>query len=110
MVDTGASTFIDLNRPFVEKHKLVEAMPDAVAADRPAALGGTAPFLYGTGRRATLGGAAFDRPRLGLSRAQTGSSSRSERDGIIGNAMIGGFVVTVDYRRKVLVLEQPRGR
>jgi Aspartyl protease len=110
MVDTGASTFIDLNRPFVEKHKLAEAMPDASASERPAALGGTAPFLYATGRRATLGGIAFDQPRLGLSRATTGSSSRSERDGVIGNAVIGGFVVTIDYRRKVIVLEQPAGR
>ena len=101
MVDTGASTFIDLNRPFVEKHKLVEAMPDASASERPAALGGTAPFLYGTGRRASLGGIAFDRPRLGLSRATSGSSSRSERDGIIGNAMLEAFVMTVDYRRRV---------
>ncbi len=110
MVDTGASTFIDLNRPFVEAHKLVEAIPDAAASDRPAALGGTAPFLYGTGRRATLGGIPFERPRLGLSRAETGSSSCSERDGIIGNAVLAQFVMTVDYGRKVLVLERPPSR
>jgi Aspartyl protease len=110
MVDTGASTFIDLNRPFVEQHKLVEAMPDTAAADRPAALGGTAPFLYGTGRRASLGGIAFDRPRIGLSRATSGSSSRSERDGIIGNAVLEMFVMTVDYRRRLLVLQPAAGR
>ena len=107
MVDTGASTFIDLNRPFVEAHRLVDIVPDAKAADRPAALGGTAPFLYGTGRRVTLGGLVFDRPRLGLSRAQSGSSSRTERDGIIGNALLETFVVTVDYTRRRLVLERP---
>ena len=110
MVDTGASTFIDLNRPFVEKHKLVEAMPDASASDRPAALGGTAPFLYGTGRRVSFAGATFDRPRIGLSRATSGSSSRSERDGIIGNAVLEAFVMTVDYRRRLLVLQPPPGR
>jgi predicted aspartyl protease len=107
MVDTGASTFIDLNRPFVEAHRLVDIVPDAKAADRPAALGGTAPFLYGTGRRVTLGGLVFDRPRLGLSRAQSGSSSRTDRDGIIGNALLETFVVTVDYTRRTLVLERP---
>ena len=110
MVDTGASTFIDLNRPFVEKHKLVEAMPDASASDRPAALGGTAPFLYGTGRRVSFAGATFDRPRIGLSRATSGLSSRSERDGIIGNAVLEAFVMTVDYRRRLLVLQPPPGR
>jgi hypothetical protein len=109
MVDTGASTFIDLNRPFVEAHKLVELMPDAAAADRPAALGGTAPFLYGTGRRVTFAGVTFDRPRLGLSRAATGSSSRRERDGIIGNDLLRHFAMTVDYSRQVLVLERAGG-
>jgi hypothetical protein len=110
MFDTGASAVIDLNRPFVERHKLVEAMPDAAATDRPAALGGTAPFLYGVGRSATLGGLTVEMPRLGLSRATSGSSSRSERDGIIGNGWLQAFVVTVDYRRKLLVLEQPAER
>ena len=110
MFDTGASAVIDLNRPFVEQHKLVAAMPDAAASDRPAALGGTAPFLYGVGRSATIGGLTLEKPRLGLSRATNGSSSRSERDGIIGNGWLQAFVVTVDYRRKLLVLERPAGR
>ena len=106
MIDTGASTTIDLNRPFVQAHRLVDVMTDAKAADRPAALGGTAPFLYATARRAALGPLSFDRPRLGLSRATTGSSSRSERDGIIGNELLQLFVMTVDYRRRILVLER----
>lgn len=105
MVDTGAGTFIDLNRPFVDAHRLTETMADARAADRPAAIGGTAPFLYATGRMATLGTLNFAHPRFGLSRAQSGSSSRSERDGIIGNDLLRRFVVTVDYRRRVLFLE-----
>ncbi len=29
MVDTGASQFVDLNRPFVDAHRLVDAVPDA---------------------------------------------------------------------------------
>jgi predicted aspartyl protease len=107
MVDTGASAFIDLNRPFVETHRLVEIVRDAKPLDRPAALGGTAPFLYGTARRVALAGLVFDGPRLGLSRAQSGSSSRSERDGILGNDLLRQFIVTVDYRRKTLVLERP---
>jgi hypothetical protein len=107
MVDTGASQFIDLNRPFVDTHRLVDALPDAKTSDRPAALGGTAPFLYATVPRVTLGGVVFDRPRIGLSRAQSGSSARTERDGIIGNDLLRQFVVTVDYTRRTLVLERP---
>ena len=105
MVDTGASTSIDLNRPFVDAHRLVEAMPDATATDRPAALGGTAPFLYGTARRATLAGQVFERPRIGLSRASSGSSARTERDGVIGNELLRRYVMTVDYQRGQLVLQ-----
>jgi hypothetical protein len=54
---------------------------------------------------ATLRTLKFAHPRLGLSRAQSGSSSRSERDGIIGNDLLRAYVVTVDYRRRVLFLE-----
>jgi aspartyl protease len=105
MVDTGASQFADLNRPFVDAHRLLEVIPDVAPVDRPAAIGGSAPFLYGTARRIVLGGISFDRPRIGLSRASTGSSARADRDGIIGNALLERFVVTVDYRRRTLVLE-----
>jgi hypothetical protein len=105
MVDTGASQFVDLNRPFVDAHRLLEAMPDAKSSDRPAGLGGSAPFLYGTGKTVRLGRLVFDRPRIGLSRAQSGSSSRSDRDGIIGNDLLRQFVATFDYRRRTLVLE-----
>jgi aspartyl protease len=105
LVDTGASQFVDLNRPFVESNRLLDAVQDAAPIERPAALGGGAPFLYGTARRVMLGVLVFDRPRVGFSRAQTGSSSRTERDGIIGNDLLRQFVVTVDYRRRVLVLE-----
>jgi len=124
MVDTGASTSIDLNRPFVDRHGLAHALPEATAADRPAAIGGTAPFLYATGRRAaidgesldaagrrTAGSVVFDRPRLGLSRAQTGSSASDARDGIIGNELLRRYLMTIDYRRRTLVLavsERPR--
>jgi hypothetical protein len=53
MIDAGASQFVDLNRPFVDAHRLVDTMTDASSRDRPAALGGSAPFLYATARRAT---------------------------------------------------------
>jgi hypothetical protein len=107
MVDTGASTFIDLNRPFVDAHQLVTVLGNAMTNDRPAALGGTAPFLYGTGLRVTFAGQTFDRPRLGLSRATSGSSSRSERDGIIGNELLSRFLMTVDYATRRIVLTTP---
>lgn len=105
MVDTGAGTFIDLNRPFVDAHRLVQAAADATAADRPAALGGPAPFLYATGRQVVFGGRVFDRPRLGLSRSTTGSSARRERDGVLGNEVWQDLVVTVDYQRLSIYLQ-----
>ena len=108
MVDTGAAAFVELNQPFVEAHHLLAHIPDAAPDDRPAALGGTAPFVYGTARRVVFGGVTFDNPRIGLSRATSGSSSRSERDGILGNDLLSHFIVTLDYARLTLLLE-PRG-
>jgi len=107
MVDTGAGLLVDLNRPFVDANGLLQAIPDSVSTQRPAGLGGTAPVIYGIGRRVTLGGIVFDRPRLGMSQARAGSSSRGERDGIIGNDLLRQFVVTVDYSRRRVVLERP---
>jgi hypothetical protein len=106
MVDTGASQFVDLNRPFVEAHRLGDLLSDATSVDRPAALGGSAPFLHATAKRVTLGSLVFEWPRIGLSRAQTGSSSRRDRDGIIGNALLQQFVMTVDYKRHTIILER----
>ena len=105
MVDTGAAAFVELNRPFVEAHNLLATIPDAAPDDRPAALGGTAPFVYGTARRVVFAGISFDRPRIGLSRATSGSSSRSERDGILGNDLLSHFIVTIDYSRRTMALE-----
>ena len=105
-----AAAFVELNRPFVDTHNLLAHIPDAAPDDRPAALGGTAPFLYGTARRVVFGGVPFDKPRIGLSRATSGSSSRSERDGILGNDLLSFFDVTLDYGRRTLVLEQRRSQ
>lgn len=106
MVDTGAgSVLVDLNRPFVDRHGLVDVIRDTAPSDRPAGIGGTAPFVYGAGKAVTLGGLVFERPRLGLSRATQGSSSRGERDGVIGNQLLRRYVTTFDYRRRLLVLE-----
>ena len=106
MVDTGAGTSVDLNRPFVDAHGLVDAARETATVKRPAGLGGTAPFLYREGRSVTLGGLVFEKPRLGFSRARSGSSSRSERDGILGNELLRHFRVTFDYSRRTLVLEK----
>jgi predicted aspartyl protease len=106
MVDTGASQFVELNRPFVDAHGLVQLVTDAAVIQQPAGLGGSAPVAYGTGRRVTLAGLSFDTPRLGLSRAMAGSSTATDRDGILGNDLLRRFRVTVDYLRRVLVLEQ----
>jgi hypothetical protein len=105
MVDTGAGTSVDLNRPFVDAHGLVGAGEETATVARPG-LGGTAPFLYREGRSVTLGGLVFEKTRLGLSRARSGSSSRTERDGVIGNVLLRDFRVTFDYSRRVLVFEK----
>jgi hypothetical protein len=111
MIDTGAgSTFVDLNRPFVDAHGLLENAPGAEPTRQPAGIGGSLPIVHVQGRRVVLGGIPFDRPRIGLSRATRGSSARSGRDGIIGNVLLERFVVTVDYGRRTLVLEDAEGR
>jgi hypothetical protein len=108
MVDTGAgSVFVDLNRPFVDRHQLVDVLA-TTSSDRPAGIGATAPFLYGTGKQVRLGGLTFDRPRLGLSRATAGSSASDRRDGVIGNQLLRAFLTTFDYRRRQLVLQPQR--
>ena len=103
MLDTGASQFVELNRPFVDEHRLVESMPDAAAADRQAGIGTPAPFLIGKAR-VVFGGRPFEAARVGLSRATSGSSSRNDKDGIVGNDLLRNFLVTIDYRRRALVL------
>ena len=105
MLDTGASHFVDLNRPFVDEHRLLDQMPDAAAANRQAGIGTPAPFLIGKAR-VVFGGLAFEAARVGLSRATSGSSSRNDKDGIVGNDLLRNFIVTIDYAKRVLVLQR----
>lgn len=63
--------------------------------------------LYGSAREVVLGGVTFEHPRIGLSRATSGSSSRSERDGILGNDLLRQYLFDVDYRHSRLVLIKP---
>jgi hypothetical protein len=108
MLDTGAGdSAADLNRPFVDAHRLLEAVTGAADVARPAAIGGPAAFVYGTGRRMSIGSLTFEAPRLGLSRASGGSSASSERDGIIGNSILERYVVTFDYPRRMVYFERP---
>jgi hypothetical protein len=108
MLDTGAGgVFVDLNSPFVKAHRMLEGVEGASERARPAAIGGSAPFVYGTARRIVLGGMVFDSPRVGFSRATAGSSSRTEKDGIIGNLLMERFRVTFDYNRRMAIFESP---
>jgi hypothetical protein len=108
MLDTGAGdSAADLNRPFVDAHRLLEAVTGAADVARPAAIGAPAAFVYGTGRRMSIGSLTFEAPRLGLSRASGGSSASSERDGIIGNSILERYVVTFDYPRRMVYFERP---
>ena len=108
MVDTGASQFVELNRPFVDEHKLIEAIGPVTEANRGAAIGSPTPIVRGIAKRVVFAGRSFDGPTLGLSRATSGSSSRNDKDGVLGGDLLRHFIMTVDYRRKMLILETPQ--
>lgn len=99
-VDTGADGTLVVYSPFVEKHKLLEAMPQTVQSKGVGA-GGEEEIFIGRVEGVELGKLVIDNPTIGLSRNTEGE----KYDGIIGGEILRRFKVIFDYSRKRMILE-----
>lgn len=106
-VDTGgAGTFV-INSPFVEKHKLVEAIQKTINGSGVGA-GGEQKQLVGRVKAAQLGKLLIASPTIGLLRDIEEEGANDGAEGIIGGEIFRRFKVILDYSRKQMILEPGR--
>jgi predicted aspartyl protease len=103
-VDTGGDGTFIINNPFVEKHKLVEAIPKTVEG-RSVGVGGDEKSLLGRVKSAQLGQLLIENPTVALLQDKEGKGAGEGYDGIIGGEIFRRFKVIIDYSRKQMILE-----
>jgi Aspartyl protease len=104
LVDTGSSSGLSLNTPFVLAHRLEERFP---SRELSAAVGINGMTLRGVMRQASLSlGSAemFDSPAA-LSRESEGLAARADFDGIVGADWLRQFRLVIDYPRRAMSVE-----
>ncbi|MBA3321704.1 MAG: aspartyl protease family protein [Pyrinomonadaceae bacterium] len=101
-VDTGGDGTLVIYRPFVEKHRLLAAIPKTVQSSGVGA-GGEQEVLVGRVKAVQLGQLIIDNPTVGFS--QNTEEADEKGDGLIGGEILRRFKVILDYSRTRMILE-----
>jgi predicted aspartyl protease len=107
-VDTGGDGTFVINSPFVERHKLVAAIPKTVDGSGVGA-GGEQKLLVGRVKAVHLGRLVIENPTIGLARDTEGEGASDDNHGIIGGEIFRRFKLTLNYSRKQMILEPNKG-
>jgi predicted aspartyl protease len=111
LVDTGSSSGVSLNTPFVRRHRLEDRSdsgPGRRGLELSVAIG-----VNGVTSRGVLpiagvrvGGTDLRVPKIALSREAVGLSASTDFDGILGAAVLSAFRVVIDFPNQRLWLER----
>jgi predicted aspartyl protease len=103
-IDTGSDGTLSINKPFVEKHKLLaDAAQTSKGSNR--GLGGESETISVRLKSLQLGSFVLQNPVVDLSLATEGSLASETNDGPIGNEILRRFKVIIDYSRQRMMLE-----
>ena len=108
LVDTGSSSGVSLNTPFVEEHRLEARFPSTELSAAVGVSGMTVRAVMYLAE-VSVGPVGLGVGRVALSRDTSGLSASAEFDGIIGAAVLRRFRLVVDYPRRVVVLVPAAG-
>jgi len=104
-VDTGADGTFVINSPFVEKQKLLAAIPKTTQGGGVGVGDSEQKRLIGRVKAVQLGRLVFDNPPVALSQDTEGAFASEDNDGIIGGEIFRRFKMILDYSRKRMILE-----
>jgi hypothetical protein len=103
-VDTGGTEALSFNRPFVEKHHLLDQLKEQIPSTERG-YSGESKSVAGRIESLTLGGYVIHNPIAGFSLAQRGATAETGDDGTIGNALLRRFHIIFNYARDIMILE-----
>ncbi len=108
VLDTGCLCDVQLFAPFVDRHGLLEAFPDAEQLGYSAGAGGETEAVSATIPSLTIGDRVITKPRADFSRDTKGAGADPESAGLIGSVALGRFVLVLDYKREQYFLDPQR--
>ncbi len=112
LVDAPYTGSLAFSRPFVEKHRLLDAaaaLTPQLLKSKMGGIGGESLIHVGRVQSLTLGPYSFERPVSEFCLAEGGTLARSDIDGLLGAEILRRFRVIFDYPHLRMILE-PAGR
>jgi len=104
-IDTGGTGILNLNTPFVSKHKMLETLAKQTQGKMGGA-GGSSVTVKAHVPAIELGSFANKNPLVVFAQGTEGSESSTEYDGSLNNGFFSQFKVILNYSRSQVILEQ----
>lgn len=104
-IDSGGTGILNLNTPFVNKHKMLETLAKQMQGKLGGA-GGSAASVKAHVPAVELGSFAIKNPLVVFARGTEGSEGSTEYDGSLNNGFLSEFKVILDYSRSQMLLER----
>lgn len=104
-IDTGARNEVTATRPFVERFRLRERLPNGIEAIDGWGVGGPGRSYVVRAPWMSLGSVRIDAPVAGLAQANRGAFSDSNYEGNVGSGLLKRFVATFDYFKQDMYLK-----
>src|SRR5262249_108455 len=103
MVDTGANSALVLNRPFVDRYKLLDSIPRTIESP-DAGTSGEANGRMGRVLSLQLGRFVIEKPITSVAGSRNGALAAANSDGLIGGELLRRFEVILDYRWQRMII------
>jgi hypothetical protein len=104
-VDTGGTGILNLNTPFVKKHKMLETLTTH-AQSKLGGAGGSGDAVKAHVPAVELGSIVVKNPLVVFAQGSEGSESSVEYDGELGGGFFSQFKTILDYSRSRIILER----
>ena len=104
-IDSGATGILNLNTPFVNKHKMLETLAKQ-AQSKLGGVGGSAEAVKAHVPAVELGSLDVKNPLVVFAQGTEGSESSSAYDGELGAGFLSQFKTILDYSRSQMILER----
>ncbi|MEN3328443.1 MAG: hypothetical protein V7638_3250 [Acidobacteriota bacterium] len=105
-IDSGGTGILNLNTPFVNKHKMLETLTTH-AQSKLGGVGGSAEAVKAHVAAVELGSLVVKNPLVVFAQRTEGSENSAEYDGELGGGFFSQFKMVLDYSRSQVILEQP---
>jgi len=104
-VDSGATGILNLNTPFVNKHKMLETLT-MHGQSKLGGVGGAAEAMKAHVPAVEFGSLVVKNPLVVFAQGTEGSESSAEYDGELGAGFLSQFKMILDYSRSQMILER----